>query len=80
MSAGIRSGVNPANADVGVAGTDEQHLPVDRAPRGRGEPGQRHVVEVPGEPPLLTPELARVLLRILRRAEAAITADEDPTQ
>jgi len=35
------------------------------------------IVEVPEEPPLMTPELPRVLLRILRRADTAITAGDD---
>jgi hypothetical protein len=71
----------------------QHHLSVPEGPwtmrrqrrRSAGLPGggvvtTRHagtIVEVPDESPLMTPELARVLLRILRRAAIAIPAEHD---
>lgn len=43
--------------------------PSDLAPRCRSNAPTAVEVQVPPEPPVLTPELARVLLRIVQRAD-----------
>ena len=41
--------------------------------------GNTRVVDVPAEPPELTPRLAALLLRVVRKATAEGSLDEPPT-
>ena len=60
--------------------------PYDNRPRsGRGRPARRASpgenavrVDLPGEPPRLTPEAARVLLRILLKAHERLASADNP--
>lgn len=50
--------------------------PSDLAPRQRSNAPAAVDVQAPPEPPTLTPELARVLLRIVQRADRSAAVPE----
>jgi hypothetical protein len=62
-----------------------QNRPYDSRPRSGQSRPKRHAhqdnavrVIMPDEPPRLTPEVARVLLRILLKAREQLNATDDP--